>query len=111
MPGRIGLDKVLSEFPRWRVEPAGSVENPGTLCVLRRDDGGLLVAEFVPHRRQLYLYGALGERQSERTLILHPAEAWVDLSATGWRRMLAEADRLADELQDAGRPRAGSRGP
>ena len=108
---RVGLGKVLSEAPRWTAEPAGCVKDRAALCLLRRDDEVLLVVEFLPHCRRLWLHGALGERQSERTLILHPAEAWVDLSATGWRRMLAEADRLADELQDAGRPRAGSRGP
>lgn len=97
--GRIGLGKVLDEAPRWKAEPAGNPPDRAALCLLRRDDGPLLVVEFVPHRRQLYLVGASGERQAERALILHASEAWVDLSAAGWRRMLAEADRLADELQ------------
>jgi hypothetical protein len=94
---RVGLDKILTEAPRWSAEPVGTPDL-GALCLLRRDDGVWLTVEFVHHRRKLHLLGGLGDRYSERSLILDAKEAWIDLSAAAWRRMLTEADRLADEL-------------
>jgi hypothetical protein len=56
------------------------------------------MAAYRPGRRKLRLFAGHGEAVRDASLALGPDEAWIDLGAGAWRRVVARADRLADEL-------------
>lgn len=133
-----GLDKVLDAFPRWRTvglvsgedETGGDrSERPHTgdavvtsdgesrcePCLLERDDGVAIVVEVLPSIGRVRLVAAANGRDAESLLDLECHQAWLDLGARVWRRVLVAADDLSDRLMtgqaDQGGAGAAGEGP
>lgn len=118
-----GLEKVFDEFPRWAAdrvplskrdrsgaddqtsEAAGEDQAQATqeapscdLCVLRRDDGANALVEVMTVTGEAVVHVWRGDQRAEQALPLACHEAWIDMGARVWDRLMKAADELADGL-------------
>jgi hypothetical protein len=114
----VGFDKVIGDFPRWTtrivplrrsdddaalpeegVEDAVSAEEPRCdLCLLRRDDGVEVLVEVLTMSGEVLIHAMRNHQHQKQNLPLACHEVWIDFGSRVWRRMLATADELADQL-------------
>ena len=114
----VGFHKVIGDFPRWTtrivplrrsdddaalpedgVEDAVSADEPRCdLCLLRRDDGVEVLVEVLTMSGEVFIHAMRNHQHQNQSLPLACHEAWIDFGARVWRRVLATADELADEL-------------
>jgi len=72
------------------------------LCVLRRDDDATAIIEVVTTTGEAVVFVQRGEHRADIALPLECHEAWLDLGARVWRRVMHAADELADGLAASG---------